>query len=226
MSGRGGAIPAGAAAPIGVLLAAGRGRRLGGLKQLRPWPPDAALRTARPLIRHAFDAVAGACRSVVIVLGHEPEAVRHAIGDAAGVFVTADPDAPMLASIHAGLRAAAAIDPAAAVLLHPGDVPSVAAATIATLLSAAAERPETVKLPEHAGRGGHPAWVPPPVRDRLLALPPDHPGGARAFWESRPDLVERIAVPDAGCSRDIDRPEDLSSPASPASPSEPAPWTR
>ena len=212
-------------APIGVLLAAGRGRRLGGLKQLRPWPPDAAAGTARPLVRHAADAVAGACRSMVFVLGHDPAAVREAIGHAAGRFVTADPDAPMFASIQAGLQAAAAIDPAAAILLHLGDVPAVAPATIATLLAAAATRPETVKLPEHAGRGGHPVWVPPPVRDRLLDLPADHPGGVRAFWESRPELVERIPVPDAGCTRDVDRPEDLVGLAANPAP-ESAPWIR
>ncbi|MHC4809331.1 MAG: nucleotidyltransferase family protein [Planctomycetota bacterium] len=223
MSGRGGVVPAGGPAPLGVLLAAGRGRRLGGFKQLRPWPPEAVPGSARPLVRHAFDAVAAACRGVVVVLGHEPEAVRRAIGEEAGVFVVADPDAPMLASIQTGLRAAAAADSAAAILLHLGDVPSVAPATIATLLTAAAARPETAKLPEHAGRGGHPAWVPPPVRDRLLALPANHPGGVRAFWESRPDLVERIPVPDAGCTRDIDRPEDL---APPASSPESASWIR
>ena len=54
--------------PIGVLLAAGRGRRLGGTKQLLEWPPGAVGTT---LVAAAFDAIAAACARMVVVLGHE-----------------------------------------------------------------------------------------------------------------------------------------------------------
>lgn len=189
---------------IGVLLAAGRGRRMGGAKQL------VSVRTAegeKPLVAAAFDAVGGVCREMVAVLGHEAEAVVAALSPRTFRRVVSDPDAQMFDSIRAGLAAAQEIDPAAAVLLQPGDHPRVTPQTLEILLSAGASEPQRAIMPEYHGRGGHPVLIPPPVVRRLLAE--SCPAGLAQFWADHPQFCRRLAVDDPSILRDIDTPDDL-----------------
>ena len=57
---------------LGVLLAAGRGRRMGGAKQFQPWPTVSG---SQPLVAASFDAVCGVCDEMIVVLGHRAEEV-------------------------------------------------------------------------------------------------------------------------------------------------------
>jgi CTP:molybdopterin cytidylyltransferase MocA len=207
--------------PIGILLAAGRGRRMGGGKMLRRLPaPD-----GRPLVLASFEVLARACDVVVAVLGGEDAGgvravLSRAAADAAPAMrlepVTGRPDAPMLASIRAGLARAAALDERASALVHPGDVPHAAPATVDAILMAAAEDAAAggraracMPATGPGGRGGHPVLLPPPVARRVRALDEDHPGGLRALWEAEPALARRVPVDDPGCRRDVDTPADL-----------------
>jgi CTP:molybdopterin cytidylyltransferase MocA len=189
---------------VGVLVAAGRGRRMGGSKQLLPWTAEGA--QAKPLVAAAFDAVSGACDEMVVVLGHEAEAVAAALAPRAYRAVRADADAEMLESIRAGLAAARAIDASASVLLHPADHPEVAAGTLAAILAAHESDPDRAVMPEHAGRGGHPVLIPAGLIDRLMATHGD--GGLRRYWIEHPGTRVRVRVDDASAVRDIDRPGD------------------
>src|SRR5690554_3115419 len=101
---------------IGVLLAAGRSGRMGRLKQLLPWPP---VDGERPLVAAAFDAIAPACCAMVVVVGHEADAVLAALGERTFQSARVESGAEMLVSVKAGLLAARAIHPTADVLLHP-----------------------------------------------------------------------------------------------------------
>ena len=53
---------------VGLLLAAGQGRRMGGGKQLLPWPPPDGSGT---LIGSAFDHLQVACDEMIVVLGYQ-----------------------------------------------------------------------------------------------------------------------------------------------------------
>src|SRR4051794_33845457 len=111
---------------IGVILAAGRGGRMGGKKQLTPWPTATA---TIPLIAAAYDAIRPICNKMVIVLGHAADEVAAALGDRPFHRVESDPHAPMFESIRAGLRFARGLNPTAAIVLQPGDHPEVATST-------------------------------------------------------------------------------------------------
>jgi hypothetical protein len=77
---------------IGVLLAAGRGRRLGGNKQLTPWPtPDSSV----TLIESSFDRLSVACDEIVVVLGHRQIEIQDTLRPRAHAALRADADADM-----------------------------------------------------------------------------------------------------------------------------------
>jgi len=185
--------------PIGILLAAGRGRRLGGRKQFYPWPTtDGEV----PLVAAAFDAVAGVCKKMIVVLGHRSDEVATVLGERVFQPVQSDPDAPMFESIRAGLRASLQADSGAKVLLHPADHPEVAYATLVQLLAFSREHPDRAIMPEYEGRGGHPAVIPAELAAVLQSA--DCPQGLGQFWCEHPELCLRMSVADKSVVHDID----------------------
>jgi molybdenum cofactor cytidylyltransferase len=189
---------------IGVILAAGRGGRMGGKKQLKPW------RTAegdKPLIAAAYDVVRPICDEMVVVLGHAAEEVAAALGDRAFHRVQSDEAAPMFESIRAGLCAARQIDEAATVVLQPGDHPEVSAATLRALSDSLLKRPMQAIIPQLADRGGHPVLIPPNISQMLIDVGCPH--GLGQFWLDHSELCYRVPVDDPTVVRDIDTPADL-----------------
>src|SRR4051812_21150320 len=142
---------------IGVILAAGRGSRMGSTKQLKLWPTAEG---PKPLICAAYDAVRSICDEMVVVLGHEAEKVAAALGTRPFKRALSSADVPMSESICVGLRAAATFDPSAIVVLQPGDHPQVSDATLQMLVSCSQDRPSQAVIPQHNGRGGHPVLIP------------------------------------------------------------------
>ena len=189
---------------IGVLLAAGRSRRMGRTKQLMPWTTSADV--TAPLVATSFDAIAVACVEMVVVVGHEADAVRVALGNRLFHAVAVDPDAPMFDSIQAGLAAVRRLDPVAGALVHPADHPEVAAATLRTIVAALPANPTLAVMPAYEGRGGHPAAIPAGLIEPLTAYAGE--GGLRQYWIDHPHTRIRVEVPDATVVRDLDRPAD------------------
>src|SRR3954447_8438824 len=103
---------------VGVILAAGRGGRMGGNKQLTPWPGADG---SKSLVAASYDAIHSICDDMVVVLGHIADSVEEALDDRPFHRAESDPDAPMFESIRAGLRAALLVDPSATVVLQPCD---------------------------------------------------------------------------------------------------------
>jgi molybdenum cofactor cytidylyltransferase len=189
---------------IAVILAAGRGRRMGRTKQLvEIQTPDGP----KPLVAAAYDTVHGICDAMVLVLGHDADAVAEALGNRAFHRVASDPDAPMFESIRAGLRVAQSIDAAAPVVLHPGDHPEAASHTLAALAEWSLMRPDQAIIPEYQGHGGHPVLIPARVIEILLAA--DCPTGLGDFWVAHPELCFRVPVDDPTVIRDVDKSADL-----------------
>jgi molybdenum cofactor cytidylyltransferase len=186
--------------PIGILLAAGRGRRMGGNKQFH------IVQTAqgeKPLVAAAFDTIASVCGEMIVVLGHRAEEVTAALSPREFETVLVDPDAPMFDSIVAGLSRTAT---RSGVLLQLGDHPSLDRLTLDEIFTTAAEHPDKAIMPTYQGNGGHPVLIPASIAAQILATP--CPDGLRGFWQERPELCVRIEVPDIGVIQDIDS-EDI-----------------
>jgi molybdenum cofactor cytidylyltransferase len=177
---------------------------MGKTKQLVPWPTTAG---PKPLIAVAYDAIRPICNEMIVVLGHEADAVAAALGDRLFHRTFADPDVPMFDSILAGLRAARSIDADATLVLQPGDHPEVAASTLTLLMDCSLQRSVVAIIPEYEGRGGHPVLIPPSIAARLSHS--ECPRGLGQFWLDHPELCHRVPVNDCSVLRDVDTPSDL-----------------
>jgi molybdenum cofactor cytidylyltransferase len=144
---------------------------------------------------------------MIVVLGHDADKVAAALGARSFKHALSSADAPMSESICVGLRAAAAIDPNATVVLQPGDHPEVADATLRMLVSCSQKRPGQAVIPQHNGRGGHPVLIPSVVAHAIRAE--SCPEGLKQFWTRHPELCWRLPVNDSSVIRDVDTPEDL-----------------
>lgn len=189
---------------IGILLAAGRGRRMGCTKQLIPWQ---AADGEKPLVAAAYDAIRPICDDMIVVVGHDAGAVAAALGERPFHRVESSAAAPMFESVRCGLVAAAAVDPTAVVVLQPGDHPEVLPTTLAILVDRLHADPTQVIIPTYGGRGGHPVLIPPRMAAILTSILA--PNGLGEYWRAHPEHCVRVAVDDPRIVRDIDWPQDV-----------------
>jgi molybdenum cofactor cytidylyltransferase len=185
--------------PTGVLLAAGRGRRMGGCKQFYPWPTADG---EKPLVAASYDAVEPVCDAMVVVLGHRAAEVTVALGERTFQTVHSDPDAPMFDSIRAGIKAALRENAKATVLLQPGDHPEVKPTTLDQLITLSNRHPDRAIIPEFQDHGGHPVLIPADLALRLLTT--DCTQGLGQYWSDHPELCLRHRVEDSSVVRDVD----------------------
>lgn len=221
---------------VGVLLAAGAARRMGGAKSLRRSRGQTWFARG---VRHLW----AACDAVVVVLGCDARRVR---GAAEQEFVTLvrrgalhddlqiahRHGAPglevrfvvnrawrrgMLSSARAGLAAALRLKPQA-VLVMPVDHPSVRPETVRALAGAMAAALGSYRsgpgrlgfayalVPRHRRRRGHPLALSPALARAVVR----DPGAADLSDAVRRNarLVGYLDVRDAGVTRNRNRPED------------------
>ncbi len=204
---------------VAVILAAGAGRRVGGV--------------AKALLRRAdgttlLEAVVTCARAAgvsrcIVVVGPPHDGVTAAEAARLGVAVAHNADAHlgMASSVATGFARLLAGDPAPADdssapaeqptigLLWPVDHAHVQPATVRTLIHAC--MPDGAAVPTYQGRGGHPAGF-GRVLWPALATCAEAPQGARSVLHElariAPDHVVRIEVDDAGVIADIDTPGD------------------
>ncbi len=185
----------------GLLLAAGAGRRFGGVKQL-------AELDGRPLLDHALDALAGvpALDPLVLVLGAAAEEIRAAV-DVSGfeVVVCADWDEGQSASLRCGV---AALADAEAAIVTLGDQPFITPQVIAGVLDYRAPRRYAAVRATYDGKPSHPVLLERRLLDRVGELRGDV--GFR-------DLLAGATVREWECGQladpaDIDTPEALGTP--------------
>ena len=184
-----------------LVLAAGRSKRMGRNKLLTPVEGG-------PLALRAIDAaLASQAGPVIVVLGHESERVRSAIGERAVRLVEAPDYAEGLsASLKAGL--AALPDRIDAVIVCLADMPRVSAPIIDRLIAAfnPAEG-RRICVPIHKGQRGNPvlwdlAYVP-----EMATLTGDR--GAKPLLERHADVVCEVEMTDDAVLLDLDTPEAL-----------------
>ncbi|HSD48216.1 MAG TPA: nucleotidyltransferase family protein [Actinomycetota bacterium] len=181
-----------------VVIAAGAATRFGSTKQLR------RVRD-KPLVQHAVDAASSVVDEVVVVLGHDADAVEAAL--------TLPPNGRALrnprfaegqsTSLAAGLRACTSSSEAAVVLL--ADQPGIADRHIRTLVEAfRATGAPILRIRFRDGPG--PALLARPVWPEAERLTGDV--GARALFDAEPERVRWVSV-DEDAPPDVDLPEDL-----------------
>jgi molybdenum cofactor cytidylyltransferase len=180
-----------------IILAAGAGRRFGGVKQLAPVRGSA-------MLRWAVDAAWGvpALDPVVVVLGAHAAQIRAAVdfGDAR-VVEAPDWAEGQAASLRAGVAAAGGVD-AAVVLL--GDMPFVTPQVVAGAMDQWSPRWDAVRT-TYGGRPGHPVVLGRRILDRVPELRGDV--GARELL--RGSHVRNWEAGHLCDPTDIDTPEQL-----------------
>jgi molybdenum cofactor cytidylyltransferase len=184
-----------------VVLAAGRSTRMGANKLLQDLD-------GFPLVRHAVQsAVASGLEPVVVVTGHEEEAVRAVLGGLGVTFVSNPAYADGLStSLRAGIAALPETSDAALVML--GDMPLVESGLLRRLASAyLAEPAGLAAVPVHEGRWGNPVIVARALFPRIEALTGD--AGARKLLEGMKDQVIEVPVSEDAVEVDVDTPEAL-----------------
>jgi CTP:molybdopterin cytidylyltransferase MocA len=169
-----------------IILAAGRGARMGGPKALLALEGETFLaRVARRLQRPGVERVTA-------VIGHEAERVRREAALAPDVTTIVNPRYAdgMLTSILCGLDDADAAG-ADAVLVHPVDHPLVEAETVDAVIAALGHG-AIIAVPSHGGRRGHPAGFARGAWTALREAAPDE--GARGVLARHPEWIEHISA--------------------------------
>jgi molybdenum cofactor cytidylyltransferase len=183
---------------VGILLAAGAGRRFGADKLLQPLPGGETIGivAARNLVAAVEPSVA--------VVRHGDRALAEALASTGlRVVVNAQADAGIGTSIAAGVAATA---DARGWLIALADMPWIEPATIAAIAAALADGASLV-APEHDGRRGHPVGFAARWRADLLSLRTDE--GGREILAAHAGQLVLLQTDDAGVVRDVDRVGDL-----------------
>jgi molybdenum cofactor cytidylyltransferase len=187
-----------------IVLAAGRSTRMGGPNKLLQ-----AL-AGRPLVRIAAEAaLASQAAPVIVVTGHQADAVQEALQGLEVTFVH-NPDFAegLSTSVRSGIAALPASADAAVICL--GDMPLVNAGLIDRLIEAF--DPQTgalIVLPSKEGQRGNPVLWARRFFDDLKNLSGD--SGARQILKDHADGVVEVPVADDSSSLDVDTPEVFAS---------------
>lgn len=188
----------------GLVLAAGAGRRFGG--------PKAVVELAgERLVDRAVRVLAEAGLGTTYVVSGAVDLV------VAGATVVRNPEWPqgMGSSLRAGL-AAVSLGGAQAVVVLPVDQPGVSPAAVRRVMAAgsgtdvrvAGGLAAAVVVATYGGRGGHPVLLGADHWGSVAALAVGDTG-ARAFLQSRLELVTAVECSDVADGGDIDVPADL-----------------
>jgi molybdenum cofactor cytidylyltransferase len=190
-----------AQAPVGILLAAGRGSRFdasGGKDKLL-----AILSDGRPVAVASAEALLGVTGRVIAVIRPGREALA-AVLRAAGCEVLVCPDSDKGMGHTLAFAVAQSMPAGGGWIVALADMPHVKPATILALKDAV-EGGALTAAPLHGGRRGNPVAFSAVHAPALLALEGDQ--GARSLVNTPATLL--IAVDDPGIHRDVDQPSDL-----------------
>ncbi len=202
------APPAEAAKPRGrtvaaVVLAAGTSSRMAPHNKLL-----LADRSGKPMIARVVDNVLSSrARPILVVLGHNADAVREALGGRPVTYVQSKDYARGLAeSLKSGIAAVPA--EAAAALVVLGDMPLVTGRLLDRLLDAFDPvEGRAIVVPTHQGRAGNPVLWARNFFPEILALSGD--AGARVLLGRHAEQVAEIEIADDAVLRDFDTVESL-----------------
>ncbi len=197
--------PAPRSAPViaGVVLGAGRSRRMAPLNKLLLADP-----AGKPMIARVVDNVLSSkARPVLVVTGHQAEQVAHALGGRPVRVVHAPDYADGLsASLRAGI---AAVPPeAAAAIVCLGDMPLVTGRMIDRLLEAYdPDEGRLIVLPTFRGKQGNPMLWDRRFFPEILRITGD--SGARFLLAQHAEHVAEVEMSEDAVLRDFDTADSL-----------------
>lgn len=186
---------------VGLLLAAGMSRRAGDVNKLL------YKHVGKPLVQHVAQAMTDSCvNSVLVVLGHEAQAVEKAIiQTAVAVSVNMDYERGLASSLVHGVSLLYDAD---AVVVCLGDMPHVSSAVINLLIEAMHEHPDkSVFIPVCQGQRGNPVLITKERFEDILKLSGDQ--GARLLTQQQPETVFEVSTDMDGVLLDYDTIEEL-----------------
>lgn len=180
----------------GLVLAAGKGSRFGGSKQL-------AELDGRPLLEHSIQAMtASPVGRVVVVLGAAAETVIAEVDfHGAEPIVTDRWEEGQSASLAYGL---AELSECEAVVVTLGDLPRLSTDAIRRVIAERGDGVEAIRA-TYAGEPGHPVLLERELFERLRDVSGDH--GARNLLLSVSS--REVACDDLGGGEDVDTPAQL-----------------
>lgn len=184
-----------------VLLAAGRSSRFDAGNKL------VAEIDGTPVVRHAAETLRDAVvADVVVVVGHESDAVREALAGL-GLSIRENPDytSGKSSSVRAGVVAARDRGWEATVFAL-GDMPFLDPGSVDALVKQYGTGTESVVAAAHNGQRGNPVLFDAQHYDALAAVTGD--SGGRRLLQERGD-VALVDTGDPGVIRDIDALADL-----------------
>lgn len=185
--------------PAAIILAAGRGARIGTPKHRLTIGDRTFLEKVGGLVRD------GGCSPVVCVVAEEEAAhIRAGNGNAVRVVVNTNPGRGMLSSLQEGL---ATLGEVPGVFVFPVDHPYITPGTMRLLVERVAEEHGAVVKPEYRGRGGHPVYVPAGLIGQILSSPPGR--SLREIIGESGLPVVRMPVKDEGVVRNVNTIDDL-----------------
>lgn len=193
------------APPAATLLAAGLGRRLGGLPKsaLRIGGQSLLERLVLALREAGVDdirAVVGPYADVLLPLARR-----------CGVRVVAQPqfEAPLVASQRLALHDHLRQSPGRDLMLLVADLPLLASEHLVPVVRAWAQRPAHVQaqVPVVQGVRGHPVLLSWAAAQAVAAQP--WPRGVREWWRAAGDAVQTLHTGHDAYTADLDTPDDL-----------------
>jgi CTP:molybdopterin cytidylyltransferase MocA len=183
-----------------VILAAGAGSRFGGGKLL-------ALLEGRAILAHVVDAARAAGLEPIVVVGPPSGELDGVDLGAVRRIINETPQEGLSSSVRLGLREFELEPDVNAAVILPGDQPRVRAETIAALIAAMDEAPDT---PFVAARHRDDHSPNPVLAHRSVWRLADEIAGDRGFGPvllAHPELVRWIDI--AGSNPDVDTRADL-----------------
>ena len=165
------------------------------------------------LLDHQITALveAGVDR-VVVVLGHEPEALRPIIADRQGVTWTVNPDYAQgkTTSIKAGLNAldsgGLGNNETSVILVLNVDQPR-SPETVREVLRRHRETGKLITIPTFKGKGGHPIVLDSVLLPELRSIG-EESFGVKAVVQAHADCTNRTEMPTAEVLWDLNTPEE------------------
>jgi len=186
----------------GIILAAGRGLRMGKVKQLLPI-------NGIPMLQHViYAALNSRLDDVIVVLGSAGSEIREAV-DLSNVTIVENPSYQegQSSSLKAGLQTLNPDIDAALFLL--ADQPQVDTTIINQLIAAYQPDQTHILRPSFKGKPGNPVLMSRSVFPKLLELEGDQ--GGRGVFQFFQDSMKEVPVQHGGIHTDLDTPAEYQS---------------